>query len=350
MLEPLGVPRGAEDVYRALLKHGPATEARLADAVRADRATVAAALAELAALTLVRNDPGRPGWWCAESPEVTLASLVVQQQEALLERQRELDRAQGTVVELMRLSRQRVPGAEGAVELCPDAETARRRCGHLARTAEESVLALVRPYGGPDGADDGVPDPPLPEHRRAAYDAPGDDVTADPAGLAALLDRGVAVQVVHERSALLPAGRFERLRAAVSAGAQLRTLPSLPLRLSVYDRANAVVRLADDATPAAVFVHRSELVEGLVTLFELLWERAVPVPAAADEEPARDRGSEFDDVLVALLAAGFKDESIARHLGISASTVTRRMSRLMDLTGTSTRFQLGMQAVRRGWI
>jgi predicted transcriptional regulator len=359
MLEPLGVPQGAEDVYRALLKHGPATETRLADLVRGDRARVAAALADLTALALVRADPGRPGWWCAESPEVTLASLVVQRQEALLERQRELDRAQGTVVELMRLSRQRVPGTEGAVELCPDPETARRRCAHLARTAEESVLALVRlrcpdAEDGAAGAAGAAGSPERVDTAGAPRPAAGldarDDLTADPAELAALLTRGVAVQVVHERSALLPSGRFEQLRDAVSTGAQLRTLPALPLRLSVYDRANAVVRLDDDATPAALFVHRSELVDGLVTLFDLLWERAVPVPAAAEDDPARDRGAEFDDVLVALLAAGFKDESIARHLGISASTVTRRMSRLMDLTGTSTRFQLGMQAVRRGWI
>ena len=332
MLEPLGVPRRAEEVYRALLKHGLATEARLADLVHTDRAAVATALADLAALGLVRAEGDRPGCWSAESPEVTLASLVVQQQEALLERQRELDRAQGTVAELMRLSRQRVPGAEGAVELCPDAETAQRRCAHLARTAEESVLVLARPDGG------------------SPAEGPEVDPAADVADVAALLARGVAVQVVHERAALLPAGRFEQLRRSASAGAQIRTLPALPLRLSVYDRANAVVHLGGDTPPAAVSVHPSELVDGLVLLFDLLWERAVPVPASAEEDPGRDRGADFDDVLVALLAAGFKDESIARHLGISASTVTRRMSRLMDLTGTSTRFQLGMQAVRRGWI
>jgi hypothetical protein len=132
------------------------------------------------------------------------------------------------------------------------------------------------------------------------------------------------------------------------------------MTLAVYDRREAVVHLcpdpgadpgADGGEAAAVFVRQPSLLAGLVALFELLWDRAVPLPPAAGEDaPARARNGEFDDVLVALLAAGFKDESIARHLGISPSTVTRRMARLMELSGTSTRFQLGMQAVRKGWI
>ena len=337
MLEPLGVPQRAEDVYRALVKHGPATEARLAELAGLEPTAVMESLADLAELGLARPEPDRAGTWYAESPEVTLAGLVVAHQEALVERQRALDRAQSTVGELMRLSRQRQPGTEGAVELCPDVETARRRCAHLARTAEETVHSLSRlcppetgDGAGPDDADAGAPD--------------------EVGDVAALLARGVEVHTIHERSALLPPGRFEQLRRLVSAGAYIRTLPALPMRVALYDRANAVIRLDDTAAPAAVLVHRSELLDGLVTLFDLLWERAVPIPAAPEDDEERDRATDFDDVLVALLAAGFKDESIARHLGISASTVTRRMSRLMDLTGTSTRFQLGMQAVRRGWI
>jgi predicted transcriptional regulator len=330
MLDALGVRQPAEDVYRALLKHGPTTLERLAAAAGVDATVAAAALDELRTLGLAASEGDRGVCWHAESPEITLASLVVREQEDLLERQRDLDRAQSAVGELLRVSRSRGPGPGiGAVELTTDPQAIRRRCGHLARTTERSVLSFDRPA------------------------CPGSPAEADADEELALLARGVEIQAVYERPVLLAPGRFEALRRLVAAGEQARTLPALPMRLVVFDRANAVVHLDDreGTAPAALFVHPCELLSGLVTLFELLWDRAVPVPAAPEDvEGTAAAQTGFDDVLLALLAAGFKDESIARHLGISASTVTRRMARLMDQTGTSTRFQLGMQAVRRGWI
>jgi DNA-binding NarL/FixJ family response regulator len=47
---------------------------------------------------------------------------------------------------------------------------------------------------------------------------------------------------------------------------------------------------------------------------------------------------------------GAKDETIARQLGVSLRTVRRRVAELMDELGASTRFQAGMEAVRRGLL
>lgn len=327
MLEALGLSETAEGLYRALLTQGPTIESRLGDLVPADLPAIKAALEELHGVELVHRISGDPDCWLAGSPEVALTSLVVQRQEALLERQRELERAQTTVSELIRLSRSRAPGGGGeVVEVTGDAETTRRRQRHFERTAERCVMTLERL--APPGADD-------PE--------------AEPATLA-MLDRDIEVQSVYERPVLLVPGRFETLRKLAAVGEQARTLPALPMDLVVYDREHAMVRLdEDEVAGTALFVHASGLLTGLVCLFELLWERAVPIPPEPDV-PTEDRSPETDEVLLSLLAAGFKDESIARHLHISPSTVTRRMARLMELTGTSTRFQLGMQAVRKGWI
>ncbi|HWL38395.1 MAG TPA: hypothetical protein VNQ77_19565 [Frankiaceae bacterium] len=327
MLEALGLSETAESLYRALLTNGPTIDARLADLVPADLDAVRGALDELHGAELVHRISGDPDCWLAGSPEVALTSLVVQQQEALLERQRELERAQSTVSELIRLSRSRAPGGGGeVVEVTSDAEATRRRRRHFERTTERTVMALAKlPVSG------------------------GGEPEAEPATLG-LLDRGIEVQSVYERPVLLVPGRFETLRNLAAVGEQARTLPTLPMDLVIWDRAHAMVRLDDDdVASSALFVHHSGLLTGLICLFELLWERAVPVPPEPDT-PIEERSPETDDVLLSLLAAGFKDESIARHLHISPSTVTRRMARLMELTGTSTRFQLGMQAVRRGWI
>ena len=327
MLEALGLSQTAEGLYRALLANGPTIETRLAEIVAEPPDAVRSALDELLGVELVRRISGEPDCWLAGSPEVALTSLVVQQQESLLERQRELERAQSTVSELIRLSRSRAPGGGGdVVEVTGDAEATRRRCRHFERTTERSVMALTKL--SPTEAEDQDPEP----------------------ATLALLDRGIEVQSIYERAVLLVPGRFDSLRRLAAVGEQARTLPAVPMDLVVYDRAHAMVRLdEDEVASSALFVHHSGLLTGLLSLFELLWERAVPVPPEPDV-PVEERSPDTDDVLLSLLAAGFKDESIARHLHISPSTVTRRMARLMELTGTSTRFQLGMQAVRRGWI
>jgi len=57
-----------------------------------------------------------------------------------------------------------------------------------------------------------------------------------------------------------------------------------------------------------------------------------------------------DQMILALLAAGAPDATIARQAGVSQRTVERRVRALMDQLGAGTRFQAGVQAARRGMI
>lgn len=82
----------------------------------------------------------------------------------------------------------------------------------------------------------------------------------------------------------------------------------------------------------------------LTLLFELYWEKAVPV-----SELSGPRSSERT-FLLRQLQAGAKDEPIARTMGLSPRTVRRRISQLMIELGADTRFQAGAEAARRGWL
>ncbi|MGD0557044.1 MAG: hypothetical protein ABSA93_18950 [Streptosporangiaceae bacterium] len=53
---------------------------------------------------------------------------------------------------------------------------------------------------------------------------------------------------------------------------------------------------------------------------------------------------------VVLDGFGLTDAAIARHLGAHLRTVQRRVRGLLDRLGAATRFQAGLQAVRRGWL
>lgn len=57
-----------------------------------------------------------------------------------------------------------------------------------------------------------------------------------------------------------------------------------------------------------------------------------------------------EQYLVELLASGITDEAIARHLGVTARTLRRRIRDLHDRLGSSGRFQAGVRAAQRGWL
>ncbi len=54
--------------------------------------------------------------------------------------------------------------------------------------------------------------------------------------------------------------------------------------------------------------------------------------------------------LLTMLRAGLKDQAIARQLGLSTRTATRRIAALMARLDATTRFQAGVEACARGWI
>lgn len=160
-----------------------------------------------------------------------------------------------------------------------------------------------------------------------------------------LVASGRRSRAIYPVTALTEAPAMLVARAEV--GEQIRVLPEVPTRMFVIGTTHAVLPeplgFADE--PRSL-VRQQGLVEAMTLLFELLWERAAPVPSL-------DRGEARPDLrrfLLQQLASGAQDEQIARTLGISLRTVRRRVADVMTEVGADTRFQAGVEAVRRGWI
>ena len=139
----------------------------------------------------------------------------------------------------------------------------------------------------------------------------------------------------------------EVVRARAAAGEQVRVLPDVPTRMFVIGTTHAVLPepLGYYDEPRSL-VRQQGLVEALALLFQMMWERASPVPELEHREGRPDmRG-----FLLQQLATGAQDEQIARQLGISLRTVRRRVAQLMSDLGADSRFQAGVEAVRRGWL
>jgi hypothetical protein len=149
-------------------------------------------------------------------------------------------------------------------------------------------------------------------------------------------------RAIYPMRALRESG--DGLRRRIEAGEELRIIDDLPTRLMVIGTTHAIVpEPLGFADEPRLLVRQRALVGALTLLFELYWDRGVTLP---------DPGGRLEDrvFLIRQLAAGAKDEQIARTLGLSLRTVRRRIADLLIELGVDTRFQAGAEAVRRGWL
>lgn len=132
-----------------------------------------------------------------------------------------------------------------------------------------------------------------------------------------------------------------------AAGEEIRLLPEVPSRLAIVGDSRALLPPYPGVTNERSLVIREPgLVAHLKLYFEELWDQAVALPVFETQDVRGDARR----LLLAELAEGARDEQIARTLGIGLRTVRRRIASLMIELGAETRFQAGVEAVRRGWL
>lgn len=127
-------------------------------------------------------------------------------------------------------------------------------------------------------------------------------------------------------------------------GEQLRFLPREEITVDFGVFGGTAVILDEGGGPDDDFIllRSAALIGAFTALFEELWRRAEPL---LDPDPSTQ-----DLKLLEYLSLGFKDEAMARQLGISLRTVRRRVAALMAEHGVETRFQLGMAVSSRGLV
>jgi len=334
LLEALGITASEETAYRRLLATERATAGDLAKLAEQSTGEVRAALHSLEAKGLVARSPGKSGRYVPVDPEVALEVL-------LLRRQAELEHARLSVRRLVEDIREtsRTLSSTEIVEVVRGREAIQQRVIQLQRTARAEVVGMDKPpYATVDEAEV----------------ADGNDVEVE------LLRKGIRYRVLYDRSALELDGTMAHIRARTREGEEARLLEGLPMRLMIADRALALLPLSlrgPDLEEGDILIRASPLLEALVLLFEIMWERGIPVrgtgPDAAVPSPRGPKDATFTEeelLMISLVAADEKDDAIARHLSVAKRTAQRRLSRLMRKMGATSRIQLVIEAVRRGIV
>ena len=371
----VGVTRAEESVYLELCRLGTATTGVLAAALDMPPAVVLQVLAGLQSRALVRRTAGDgggmslsglmaggPDGWMAAAPDVAFERL-------LAERERDERRLHAGITRLLegyhRDRGRRDPGASELVEVVTGRDTIAELWLSLLAGAREVVSVLDKP--------------PFVQ-----TDELGPELE--------VLGRGIQVRSVYERATLLRPGRLAQVQSLVAAGESAVMVAELPFKLALIDRRWGLLPVAPGSElSGALIVRPSPLLDALVQTFETQWARAMPVPAPTRRMEAAANGSAaaagpgklngrangktkgskagsaaepgvvdladpagYPDSdtceLLTMLAAGMTDDGIARQLRVSARTVQRRVSELMEGLGARNRFQAGVQAARRGLL
>jgi DNA-binding NarL/FixJ family response regulator len=156
------------------------------------------------------------------------------------------------------------------------------------------------------------------------------------------LRRGVRYRILLTESVRGHPAAVLRLGRLVAAGAEIRTVAQVPTDVAVID-ASVALLVRDRSAGDVAMVSLPGVVDTVVALFERLWATGLPL-TEADELCGRERE------LLALLSAGYTDESAAARLGVSVRTVRRMMSTIMTRLGARSRFQAGLRAADRGML
>ncbi|MFJ9442441.1 LuxR C-terminal-related transcriptional regulator [Kitasatospora sp. NPDC101235] len=308
----------------------PADLARISADLGLGEARCRSAVDRLAALCLLIRSPGAgPGCFAAVGPEEAAARLTGREEARLRIAEAELGRRQAAlaglraeVASLEPVYRAQGGDADGSVRLLEDTHVAGSALASVVGAAKEEVLT-VRPGGG---------------HPQAAL------TEALPRDLA-MLERGVRLRSLYQHPTRFDPPTRSYAELVIAAGAEVRTRAEVPARLVVVDRTTAFVP-ARLATGGALLVREPSLVAYFVGLFEHEWSQAVPYDTAP--RAARTVSREVEDVIAVLLAAGEKDDTIARRLGMSTRTCRRHIAELLARLGAQSRFQAGALAERAG--
>ncbi|MFD9721313.1 helix-turn-helix domain-containing protein [Streptomyces sp. NPDC059076] len=402
MLGAIGLDEGQESAYRALVALGAAEVTDLARRLALSETEMERALRRLEQRGLAARSSVRAGRWVAAPPGVALGALLTEQRH-------QLDQAELAAAVLARQFRAEATASadHDLVELVTGQSAMAHRFAQLRLGAVKEVCALVTDLdqlgsaadhtggAGPDqpanhpvnhsshrqdtpiaspgfaepwpGRADGYPGHAAPRgsfHRDEDTDetpgAAGADRIDGPMDVGWVDGLppygGFSHRTVLSREALSVPGAVPQLTAALARGERVRVVDEVPTRLVIADRTMAMVPLTGrDSDAAALVVHGCGLLDALTSLFDAVWREAVPLRlgmgAMAGCLAETAGGPDATDLeILSLLLAGMTDARVAKQLDLGLRTVQRRVKGLMELTGVTTRLQLGWHAYAKGWV
>ncbi|WAL72459.1 helix-turn-helix transcriptional regulator [Kitasatospora sp. YST-16] len=323
VLQAFGLSEAASLVYQALLRTPEPAEGALSAELGLSADEVHAAYRELTGLSLLRSSWDDPLTLRPVIPELGLKALLAHREAELLAHRQQVEQAQAAyeIIRTESASGRRFTHTEDLVGV----DAIRDRLAELGARTRSQVLAFIPGGGQSESA------------RRTSR--PLDEE---------LLHRGVELRTIFLDSVRNHQPTTDYARWLGERGGQVRTVPSLPMRMTIVDREAAVVPLDPERSDTATVLYGTGAVAAMCALFDLVWSGATPLGDARSRDPHGLSGQHY--ALLRILHQGETDVVAARKLGVSERTVRRLISELMDLLEARSRFQAGARAAERSWL
>ena len=318
----LGLDEAELAAYRMLVNGPSGTASEVSGALGVSVGQATRVIASLEAKGLVARSGTAIDHVVASPPDIALGALIVEHQEGIRRAEEEM---RGLRERYLAASSSR---AEQVVDVVRGREAVRQRFNQLQRGARREVLEFVKGDVVAVSVEENV------EEEQA-------------------IDRGVTYRFLLERRTLERPGLMAAASETIRGGGEVRVTRELPIRLIVVDREIAMIPLAgaaDDQSGGALLLRAGGLLDLAVSLFEQKWRDATRLDPAGESAIVSEELSVRERQILSMLNAGLTDRTVAARLNLSARTVQRYVADMMTRAEVDTRLQLGVQAIRRGWL
>jgi DNA-binding CsgD family transcriptional regulator/sugar-specific transcriptional regulator TrmB len=313
--------------YRNAVLLGRFVREEMATALGVSLEKMAQVEQRLTALSLLRPMPGEPELLVPVSPDTAVADLVGPAEGRIRDLQREVTEIRDQMGALRATyfeSRQQRNQAE-AFDVISDIHALQAVLDEQGERCRTEMLSAQ-----PGGA---RPSSLLANARPRALER---------------LRRGVQIRHLYQHTARSDLATAAYVRAVTEHGAEVRTTDELIDRIVIYDREVAFLpeQQVGGRAPGAVVVREPTLVAFICRVYEHLWSGATQfVPGAEDSSEITD---DLKRSIIRLMAQGYKDELVARRLGMSVRTCRRYISQIMLSVDANSRFQAGVHIALTG--
>ncbi|MFD5554559.1 LuxR C-terminal-related transcriptional regulator [Streptomyces sp. NPDC127068] len=326
-LASFGVDSKAQAVYTTLLAHPNWALGEIAESLQISPPEVKSALHHLIKNSLLYASSEKTGRYIPLDPEVGLVPVIERIEAELDARRSQLARDRATISELRHKYTDLTTRHSSITEETFDnVEAAEAKLLALTKKARKQIDILGN------------------------FELIGEGSPQEDALISKALSSDLAVRSILLESMRNSAPQASRASWISTLGADVRTAPTLPSRMVIYDRSTVAISGAENGSGAEVAViTASAATHALQELFELVWIGSSPLESPHNESDRGALGSR-EMALLRMLAAGLTDDGIARQLDVSLRTVRRHTSQLFEKLTARSRFQAGAEAARRGWI
>ncbi|MFE0514803.1 LuxR C-terminal-related transcriptional regulator [Streptomyces sp. NPDC058964] len=278
----------------------------------------------LTLLRLLQPMPGDPDVLVPVGPDVATADLVSSAEAQIRDLQQAVTDVRSRLMSLtpVYFEGRRLRNRLEAFDVITDQGTVQSMLDHLSAHCRQEVASVA-----PGGA---RPGPQLQAARKSSL---------------SMRERGVAVRTIYQHTARSDLATRAYVRDVTEAGVEVRTADQVIDRILIYDRDTVFLPThaeQDDesqSTGGAIVVREPTLVAFVCNVFEHLWDGATPfVP---DTSRAPSVADDLKQSILRLMAKGYKDEMVARRLGMSVRTCRRHISEITEELEATSRFQAG---------